>query len=86
MPQQWGRPASAERSKFLVQPGHRPDAAAELFQSDPLVRRVSVFAGKPEPDQKDVRVRRLRRVVGAEKSVYDQANPGVVRPTGMAAS
>jgi len=34
-------------------------------------------------DQKDVRRRRLRRIVGAEKSVYDQANPGVVRPAGM---
>lgn len=34
-------------------------------------------------DQAGVRARRLRRIVGAEKSVYDQANPGVVRPTGM---
>jgi taurine dioxygenase len=37
-------------------------------------------------DQAGVRTRRLRRIVGAEKSVYDQANPGVVRPTGMGAA
>jgi taurine dioxygenase len=35
-------------------------------------------------DQAEVRSRRLRRIVGAEKSVYDQARPGVVRPAGMA--
>jgi len=34
-------------------------------------------------DQCDVRTRRLRRIVGAEKSVYEQANPGVVRAPGM---
>lgn len=34
-------------------------------------------------DQAGVRSRRLRRIVGAEKSVYDQADPAIVRPPGM---
>ncbi len=31
-------------------------------------------------DQADVRSRRLRRIVGAEKSIYEQADPAIVRP------
>lgn len=61
-----------------------PDVYRHNWRTGDLLLWDNAALQHGRDDQSDVRARRLRRIVGAEESVYEQANPRVVRAPRMA--